>query len=165
MDALWEALEKGEIDTIGTDHCSFNFHPTKELGKDDFSAIPGGIPGTEHRPALMYTYGVKTGRLTPHQLMLALAEHPARLFGMFPQKGALAVGSDADIVIFDPDYTWRIQADTQYQRVDYTPYEGMEMAGRADTVLLSGAVAVEGGRVVRENLGRYVSRGPSGFWR
>ena len=163
--ALWAALAAGEIDTVGTDHCSFNLHPTKELGKDDFSAIPGGIPGTEHRPALMYTYGVKTGRLTPHQLMLALAEHPARLFGMFPQKGALAVGSDADIVIFDPNYTWRIQADTQYQRVDYTPYEGMEMAGRADTVLLSGAVAVEGGRVVRENLGRYVSRGPSGFWR
>ena len=165
VDALWEALEKGEIDTIGTDHCSFNFHPTKELGKDDFSAIPGGIPGTEHRPALMYTCGVKSGRITPHQMMLALAQHPAQLFGMFPRKGALAVGSDADIVIFDPNYTWRITAEAQYQRVDYTPYEGMEMAGRTDTVLLDGQVAVRDGKVVQEGLGRYVSRGPAQFWR
>ena len=165
VDALWEALENGEIDTIGTDHCSFNFHPTKELGKDDFSAIPGGIPGTEHRPPIMYTYGVKSGRITSHQMMLALAQHPAQLFGMFPQKGALAVGSDADIVIFDPDYTWRITAEAQYQRVDYTPYEGMEMAGRTDTVLLDGQVAVRDGKVVQEGLGRYVSRGPSQFWR
>ena len=155
----------GEIDTIGTDHCSFNFHPTKELGKDDFSAIPGGIPGAEHRPALMYTYGVRSGRLTPHQMMLALAQHPAQLFGMFPRKGALAVGSDADIVIFDPNYTWRITAEAQYQRVDYTPYEGMEMAGRTDTVLLDGQVAVQDGKVVQEGLGHYVSRGPSQFWR
>ena len=163
--ALWAALAAGEIDTVGTDHCSFNLHPTKELGKDDFSAIPGGIPGVEHRPALMYTFGVAAGRITPHQMMALLAEQPAKLFGMYPQKGALAVGSDADIVIFDPDYTWRITAEGQYQNVDYTPYEGMEMAGRTDTVLLSGEVAVEGGRVVREHLGRYVRRGPCQFWR
>lgn len=87
--------------------------------------------------------------------MLALAQHPAQLFGMFPQKGALQVGADADIVIFDPDHTWRITAENQYQRVDYTPYEGMEMAGCTDTVLLSGQVAVEGGKVVAEGLGRY----------
>ena len=113
----------------------------------------------------MYTYGVKSGRITPHQMMLALAQHPAQLFGMFPQKGALAVGSDADIVIFDPNYTWRITAEAQYQRVDYTPYEGMEMAGRTDTVLLDGQVAVRDGKVIQEGLGRYVSRGPSQFWR
>mgnify|MGYP002802798454 FL=1 len=165
VDALWQAQEGGEIDTIGTDHCSFNFHPTKELGKDDFSAIPGGIPGAEHRPALMYTYGVRSGRLTPHQMMLALAQRPAPRFGMFPHKGALQVGSDADIVIFDQDHTWRITAEAQYQRVDYTPYEGMEMAGRTDTVLLSGQVAVAGGKVVAEGLGRYVHRGPAQFWR
>ena len=163
--ALWAALAAGEIDTVGTDHCSFNLHPTKELGKDDFSAIPGGIPGVEHRPALMYTFGVAAGRITPYQMMALLSEQPARLFGMYPQKGALAVGSDADIVIFDPDHTWRIQAAAQYQNVDYTPYEGMEMAGRTHTVLLSGQVAVEGGRVVREHLGRYVRRGPCQFWR
>ena len=165
VSALWAALAAGEIDTVGTDHCSFHFHPTKELGREDFSAIPGGIPGVEHRPALMYTFGVAAGRITPHQMMALLSEQPARLFGMYPQKGALAVGSDGDIVIFDPDYTWRIQAAAQYQNVDYTPYEGMEMAGRAHTVLLSGEVAVEGGRVVREHLGRYVRRGPCQFWR
>ena len=97
--------------------------------------------------------------------MLSMSERPARLFGMFPQKGTLAVGSDADIVIFDPDHTWRIHSADQYQNVDYTPYEDMEMAGRTDTVLLNGQIAVEGGRVVREGLGTFVSRGPSQFWR
>lgn len=165
VDALWGALAGSEIDTIGTDHCSFRYDPTKMLGRDDFSAIPGGIPGTEHRPALMYTYGVETGRITAHQLMQALSEHPAKLFGMFPRKGALAVGSDADITIFDPNRRWTITAAEQYQNVDYTPYEGMEMTGGTDTVLLSGQVAVEGGKVVAEGLGRYVSRGPAQFWR
>ena len=165
MDALWEALAGDEIDTIGTDHCSFRFHPTKFLGKDDFSAIPGGIPGVEHRPCLMYTFGVKAGRITLLQMMQALCERPAKLFGLFPQKGTLAVGSDADLVLFDPDIPWRIQAARQYQNVDYTPYEGMEMAGRTDTVLLSGQVAVAGGKVVADGLGRYVHRGPAQFWR
>ena len=165
VDVLWQALKQGEIDTIGTDHCSFRYQPTKMLGKDDFSAIPGGIPGTEHRPALLYTYGVRSGRITPHQMMLTLAQHPAQLFGMFPRKGALKVGSDADIVIFNPNYTWRITSAAQYQNVDYTPYEGMEMAGRTDTVMLNGQTVVEDGRVVAEGLGQYVHRGPSQFWR
>lgn len=165
VDALWEALGSDDIDTIGTDHCSFNYNPTKQLGKDDFSTIPAGIPGTEHRPCLMYTFGVKEDRINLLQMMKALSERPARLFGMFPQKGALAVGSDADIVIFDPDYTWSIEAAHQYQNVDYTPYEGMEMAGRTDTVLLSGEVAVKDGKVIQEGLGQFVPRGPAQFWR
>ncbi|WP_033117584.1 dihydropyrimidinase [Intestinimonas butyriciproducens] len=163
--ALWDALEAGEIDTIGTDHCSFRFHGAKELGREDFSQIPNGIPGVEHRPSLMYTYGVAAGRITAVDMARLLAENPARLFGMYPQKGVLAVGSDADLVIFDPNDTGRITAETQYQNVDYTPYEGMALRGRVDTVLLGGEVAVEGGRVLLERRGRYVSRGPSGFWR
>ena len=163
--ALWDALEAGEIDTIGTDHCSFRFHGAKELGREDFSKIPNGIPGVEHRPSRMYTYGVAAGRITAVDMARLLAENPARLFGMYPQKGVLAVGSDADLVIFDPNDTGRITAETQYQNVDYTPYEGMELRGRVDTVLLGGEVAVEGGRVLLERRGRYVSRGPSGFWR
>ena len=163
--ALWDALEAGEIDTIGTDHCSFRFHGAKELGREDFSKIPNGIPGVEHRPSLIYTYGVAAGRITAVDMARLLAENPARLFGMYPQKGVLAVGSDADLVIFDPNDTGRITAETQYQNVDYTPYEGMELRGRVDTVLLGGEVAVEGGRVLLERRGRYVSRGPSGFWR
>lgn len=163
--ALWDALEAGEIDTIGTDHCSFRFHGAKELGREDFSKIPNGIPGVEHRPSLMYTYGVAAGRITAVDMARLLAENPARLFGMYPQKGVLAVGSDADLVIFDPNDTGRITAETQYQNVDYTPYEGMALRGRVDTVLLGGEVAVEGGRALLERRGRYVSRGPSGFWR
>ena len=163
--ALWDALEAGEIDTIGTDHCSFRFHGAKELGREDFSKIPNGIPGVEHRPSLMYTDGVAAGRITAVDMARLLAENPARLFGMYPQKGVLAVGSDADLVIFDPNDTGRITAETQYQNVDYTPYEGMALRGRVDTVLLGGEVAVEGGRVLLERRGRYVSRGPSGFWR
>ena len=163
--ALWDALEAGEIDTIGTDHCSFRIHGAKELGREDFSKIPNGIPGVEHRPSLMYTYGVAAGRITAVDMARLLAENPARLFGMYPQKGVLAVGSDADLVIFDPNDTGRITAETQYQNVDYTPYEGMALRGRVDTVLLGGEVAVEGGRVLLERRGRYVSRGPSGFWR
>ena len=164
-DALWEAVSAGEIDTIGTDHCSFHYNPTKMLGKDDFSAIPPGIPGVEHRPALIYTYGVKEGRISLVQMARLLAEQPAKLFGMYPQKGVLRVGSDADLVFFDPDHTWTITAKDQYQNVDYTPYEGMVMAGKTDTVLLNGKIAVAGGKVVEENLGRYVRRGPSQFWR
>lgn len=163
--ALWTALEQGEIDTMGTDHCSFHFRGGKELGREDFSSIPNGLPGVEHRPALMYTHGVAAGRITALEMAKVLSEQPARLFGMYPQKGVLAVGSDADIVLFDPEYTGSIHAATQYQNVDYTPYEGWPLRGRTDTVLLSGEVAVQGGRVLLERRGRYVRRGPAGFWR
>lgn len=164
-DALWRALSAGEIDTLGTDHCSFNFKGVKELGLGDFSKIPNGIPGTEHRPVLMYTAGVASGRISAHEMMKLLSEQPARLFGMYPQKGALAVGSDADITILDPAYTGHITAAAQHQNVDYTPYEGFEVKYRVDRVLLSGELAVEDGRVVRPGQGRYVRRGPSQFWR
>ncbi len=165
VDALWAGLEAGEIDTIGTDHCSFHFRGVKELGREDFSQIPNGIPGVEHRPVLLYTAGVAAGRITAHQMMKLLSEQPAKLFGMYPRKGALAVGNDADLVIFDPEYTGRITAAAQRQAVDYTPYEGFEAKGRVDAVLLSGEPAVEGGRVVSRGRGRYVRRGPSQFWR
>ena len=164
-EALWQALEGGEIDTMGTDHCSFNFRGVKTLGLEDFSKIPNGIPGVEHRPNLMYTAGVRAGRISEADMARVLSEQPARLFGMYPQKGVLAVGSDGDIVIFDPDYTGSIRAEAQYQNVDYTPYEGFALSGRADTVLLCGEVCVESGRIVAEGRGRYVKRGPAGFWR
>lgn len=163
--ALWAGLEAGEIDAIGTDHCSFHYHGAKELGREDFSQIPNGIPGVEHRPVLLYTAGVAAGRITPHQMMKLLSEQPAKLFGMYPRKGALAVGSDADLVIFDPEHTGRITAAAQHQAVDYTPYEGFETEGRVETVLLSGEPAVEGGRVISQGRGRFVRRGPSQFWR
>ncbi len=165
VDALWAGLRAGEIDTIGTDHCSFHFKGGKELGREDFSKIPNGIPGVEHRPILLYTAGVAAGRISAHRMMKLLSEQPAKLFGMYPRKGALTVGSDADIVIFDPDDTGCITAAAQHQAVDYTPYEGFETRGRVETVLLSGAVAVEDGRDVKTGRGRFVRRGPSLFWR
>lgn len=165
VDALWAGLRAGEVDTIGTDHCSFHFKGVKELGREDFSKIPNGIPGVEHRPILMYTAGVAAGRISAHRMMKLLSEQPAKLFGMYPQKGALAVGSDADIVILDTEHTGRITAAAQHQAVDYTPYEGFETKGQVETVLLSGEMAVEGGRVVKAGRGRFIRRGPSLFWR
>ena len=163
--ALWKALGNGEIDTIGTDHCSFFFTGSKTLGQEDFSRIPNGIPGVEHRAILLYTAGVLSGRISLLQFVQVLSEQPARLFGLYPRKGVLAVGSDADIVIFNPNYTGCISSAQQYQNVDYTPYEGFSFHGRVETVLLDGQLAVEKSRVILEGAGRYLHRGPCQFWR
>ena len=103
--------------------------------------------------------------MTAEDLVRLLAEQPAKLFGMWPQTGCLAVGSDADLTLFDPDWRWTIRASEQVQNVDYTPYEGLELQGRTHTVLLGGEIAVREGKVLRERRGRYVRRGPAGFWR
>ena len=165
VDALWRAVEQGEIDTIGTDHCSFHFNGVKELGRNDFSKIPNGIPGIEHRPVLLYSAGVHSARISPLDFSRLLSQQPAKLFGMYPQKGCIAVGSDADLVIWDPDAKWTISAGNQTQAVDYTPYEGLAVTGRVDTVLLCGKVAVEHGKVVGAPRGQYVRRGPTQAWR
>ena len=158
QDALWEAIRHGEIDMIGTDHCSFNFKTEKVLGIDDFASIPNGIPGTEHRPALMYTYGVQKGRMSNQAFCRLLSENAAKQFGMYPQKGVIQPGSDADIVVWDPAATGVISAKTQVQNVDYTPYEGMETKGAAALVYLHGQLAAADGKIVKQGLGRFVSR-------
>lgn len=163
--ALWQALKNGEIDTMGTDHCSFDFDGVKTLGRDDFSKIPNGMPGVEHRAVLMYSEGVAKGNITEVELARYLSEQPAKLFGMYPQKGVLAVGSDADIVVWDPQAKWTISAADQVQAVDYNPYEGLAVIGKAAVVFLNGEIAAEDGRVTREKLGRYVHRGSAQFWR
>ncbi len=164
QNSLWNALKEGEIDTVSTDHCSFNFAGQKELGRDDFSKIPNGMPGIENRPAIMYTYGVCGKRITKEQMAAMLSENTARLFGMFPQKGVLQVGSDADIVLWDPNYQGKITAAEQLQNVDYTPYEGVSVTGRARMVLLHGKQVVADGRVIAEECGNYVHRGPSEYF-
>lgn len=164
-DALWAALTAGEIDTMGTDHCSFHFNGVKTLGRDDFSKIPNGLPGVEHRPVLMYSEGVAKGRLSEVELARCLSEQPAKLFGMYPQKGLIAVGSDADLVIWNPDTRWVITAEEQVQAVDYNPYEGLAVTGKAETVLLLGEVVARDGKPVAEKHGQYVKRGPAQFWR
>lgn len=156
--SLWDAVQQGEIDIVSTDHCSFDFHGQKELGRDDFTLIPNGMPGIEHRPTAMYTAGVAGGRISASDLCRMLAENPARMFGLYPKKGVLAVGSDADLVIYDPAQRQTITAAGQYQNCDYTPYEGFRTAGCVRDVFLRGAHAVQNGKVVQTGLGRYVKR-------
>ncbi|MEG1619524.1 MAG: dihydropyrimidinase [Eubacterium sp.] len=158
QDALWGALFNNTIDTIGSDHCSFTLK-AKALGRDDFSVIPNGIPGVEHRPILYYTLGVCGQGLTLNQMAAQLSENAAKIYGLYPQKGALLEGSDADIVIWNPDTEGVISAKTHHQRVDYTPYEGISTKGSPETVLLGGEIAVFNGKIILNNAGRYVKRG------
>ncbi|MBS5798969.1 MAG: dihydropyrimidinase [Clostridiales bacterium] len=160
QEALWEGIQEGEIQTISTDHCAFNLESQKKIGIDDFTQIPNGIPGIEHRPQLIYSYGVTKGRLSLQEMAYLLSTHVAQIFGMYPQKGTLAVGSDADIVVWNPGYRGVISAKTQLQHVDYTPYEGFKVIGRAEHVFLRGMHVVEEGRIVEEKKGRYIFRKP-----
>ena len=154
--ALREAVLGGEIDAIATDHCSFNFGSQKILGKDDFRKIPNGAPGIEHRPALVIS--LLQDELDPSALCRLLSAGPARLMGMYPRKGSLRPGADADIVIWDPSQEWTIKAADQQQNVDYTPYEGMQIHGRARDVFVNGIRAAHLGSPVGSPAGEYVKR-------
>ena len=156
--ALWQALAAGEIDTISTDHCSFTL-AQKDAGRGDFTKIPGGMPGVEERVRLMYTYGVCAGQITMPQLVRHLAANPARLYGLYPRKGTLAPGSDADIVLWDPDFETVLSARTSHSAAGYEPYEGVAVRGRAETVFLRGVRVVDHGALVAENTGVYLTRG------
>lgn len=157
-EALRAAVLGGEIDTISTDHCSYRFSDQKALGRDDFTKIPNGAPGIEHRPALIYTSFVASGLMTEAQMCRLLSENPAKLFGMWPRKGRLAQGADADITVWDPQARWVIRAEAQHQNVDYTPYEGFETAGRARAVYVGGQLAAKDGEPSGASAGRYVKR-------
>lgn len=159
QDFLWSGLKKGILDTVGTDHCSFNFQGQKDWGRDDFSKIPNGAPGVEHRLGLLYTYGVKTGKISLSQFVDKVATRPAKLFGVYPRKGTIAPGSDADLVIWDERRQITISAATQAHKVDYTPYEGMKVQGQAVHVFLRGRQIVKDGQVSSENPdGQYLFR-------
>lgn len=158
--ALWKALSNGNIQTTGTDHCSFNYKGQKELGLQDFTKIPNGGPGVEHRMELLYSYGVRRGILSIHQFIAATSTNAAKLFGMFPQKGTIAVGSDGDLVLFNPNENHVIQSEFQHQNVDYTPYEGYELNGRIQQVFLRGKLVVDKDRLTQEKpSGKYLKRG------
>jgi len=157
-EALWLGLQRHELQVVSTDHAPFNFAGQKELGLHDFSKIPNGLPGVEHRVMLMYD-GVRTGKLDLHHFVDLVATKPAKLFGLFPRKGTIAPGSDADLVIFDPEKSVTISAANQHQRVDYTPYEGVHVQGVPDTVLLRGQVIVRNGEYVGgKGGGQYLHR-------
>lgn len=157
-EALRAAVLGGEIDTISTDHCSYRFGDQKALGRDDFTNIPNGAPGIEHRPALIYTSFVASGLMTEAQMCRLLSENPAKLFGMWPRKGRLAQGADADITVWDPQARWVIRAEAQHQNVDYTPYEGFEAEGRARAVYVGGQLAAKDGEPSGASAGRYIKR-------
>ena len=153
---LWEAIENNEIQTIATDHCSFTVEQ-KNMGKDDFAKTPCGMPGAEERPALIYHYGVGTGRISLEQMCKFLAENPAKLYQLYPKKGVIAPGSDADLVVWNPDMEWTLSATTQQSACDYCPLEGTSLKGRAEQVYLHGVLAAENGKVKEGGLGRYVT--------
>ena len=162
---MWRAYGSREIDFIGTDHCSFHFHGMKDLGRDDFSKIPNGIPGAQERPLLIYSAAVATGKISVFDMVATLSENPAKLFGMYPKKGAILEGSDADIVIWDTDYRGILTVDDMKSACDYTPYEGTKLVGRPYQVYLRGEKIVENGEIVGEQQGKYVKRGGCMWYR
>lgn len=158
QDCLWEALAKGEIQTVATDQCSFTLEQ-KAMGKDDFTKIPGGLPGVQTRGTLLYTYGVREGKITVEQMCRLLSENPAKLYGVYPRKGALLEGSDGDIVVFDPEKESVISAKTHGYNTDNNPFEGFALHGDIDKVFLRGNLVVENGEVIKEKAGTYIRRG------
>ena len=144
--ALWAGVETGLIDTVGTDHAPFNFDGQKDMGKDDFTMIPNGIPAIEERVKLLYTYGVSRGNLDIHRFVSLASTRSAQLFGLFPRKGTIAVGSDADLVVWDPAWRGKLSAASHNMNVDYSGFEGMEVDGRPELVTVRGKVQVEDGR-------------------
>jgi len=161
--ALWQYLRTNDLSVVSTDHCPFCMKDQKDLGIGDFSKIPNGIGSVEHRMDLLYQ-GVVTGEISLSRWVEICCTTPARLFGLYPRKGILQPGSDADVVIYDPAATTRIGVDTHHMNLDHSAYEGIVVAGGVDTVLSRGSVVVTGGRFVgRVGHGRYVPRGLSDY--
>ena len=156
--ALWAGLRKGEIQTVSTDHCSFTLEQ-KEAGRGDFTRIPGGLPGVEARGELVYSFGVATRKISLATMCRVLAENPAKLYGMFPRKGVIAPGADADIVVYDPRADHILRAEDMVSRAGYTPYEGFVTRGSIAQVWLRGRLMVEDGQVVGDRMGQYILRG------
>ena len=156
-DALWKALRRGEVQTISTDHCSFT-QRQKEMGREDFTKIPGGLPGVETRGELIYTAGVAQRRMSLAGMCRALCENPAKLYGLYPRKGVIAPGSDADIVVYDPKAGHTLRGAELHSRAGYTPFEGFETSGSIRSVYLRGTLTVDHGEIVGERRGEYLAR-------
>jgi dihydropyrimidinase len=158
--ALWEGLRSGALQTVATDHCPFNLKGQKDLGLADFTRIPNGIAGIEDRLTLLFTYGVLERRISLRQFVSLTATAPAKIFGLYPRKGTIAVGSDADLVIWDPKAEGVISAQTHKQRCDTNVYEGFRIQGRPQIVIQRGRLAYENGRVMLERgAGEFLPRG------
>src|SRR5687767_2932103 len=161
---LWNGLRDGLIQTVATDHAPFDFHQQKKMGHDDFTKIPNGIPSLEERIHLLYTYGVKAGKIDLHTLVNVASTQVAKFFDLFPKKGAIQLGADADLVVFDPNYRGTISAKTQHMNVDYSAFEGWKLEGRASVVTVRGQVAARDGKFVGTlGRGQFLQRAPSHF--
>ncbi len=159
QEKLWQALTQDTLQVVSTDHCPFCFKEQKELGKDDFTKIPNGGPGIEHRLSLIYTGGVHGKRFSPNRFVELVSTTPAKLFGLYPRKGTIAVGSDADVVIFDPNEEQIISAKTHHMRVDYSMFEGIHIKGVPKTVLSRGRPVIDSGKFVgRAGAGQFLRR-------
>src|SRR5881396_1666854 len=159
QEKLWQGLAKDDLQLVSTDHCPFCYKEQKELGRDDFTKIPNGGPGIEHRLSLVYSGGVAQGRFSMNRFVELVSTTPAKLFGLYPRKGTIAVGSDADLVIFDPHRKHTISAKTHHMRVDYSMFEGIQVTGMPDTVLSRGRVVVDGDKFLgRAGQGEFLKR-------
>ena len=166
QDELWTGLIKDDLQVVSTDHCPFDFKGQKDLGKSDFRKVPNGLPGVEDRVDLLHDGGVVGGRMTRERWVEVISTAPAKLFGMYPQKGAVAVGSDADLVVYDPGRKRTISAKTHHMNVDYSCYEGRSVQGGSDVVLSRGSVIVRGGKFTgKKGHGKFVKRGTADFAR
>jgi dihydropyrimidinase len=158
-DVLWDAVRTDALSAISTDHCAFLWDGQKTLGKDDFTKIPNGGPGLEDRLKMIHHFGVRNGRISLNRMVDLLSTQPAKLFGLYPRKGTIAVGADADLVVFDPERRETLTASAHHSKCDYNLYEGTEVVGAPEHVLLRGSVLVEDGELVATpGTGRFVRR-------
>jgi len=163
QDVLWNAVRTDTLSAISTDHCAFLWDGQKTIGRDDFSKIPNGGPGLENRLQMIHEFGVRGGRISLNRMVELLATNPAKLFGLYPRKGTIAVGSDADIVVFDPAKRVTISAATHHSKSDYNLFEGTEVTGSPEVVVLRGTILVEGDELVAQpGIGRFVARAKFG---
>jgi len=164
QEVLWNGLRQGFVSTLATDHAPFDFATQKVMGRDDFTKIPNGIPSLEDRINLYFTHGVKGGRIDLHQFVATASTNTARLFGLFPRKGTIQPGSDADLVVYDPNHRGKISAKTHQMNLDYNSFEGFEIEGRPHVVTVRGKIAVRDGKFVGEiGRGKFLARQQNHF--
>jgi dihydropyrimidinase len=157
---LWVALKEDVLQVVSTDHCPFRFADQKTLGLGNFTKIPNGGPGIENRMQLIFEHGVSQGRMTLERFVEVTAEAPAKIFGMYPKKGIIAPGSDADVVLWDPAAEYKIEAATQSMHTDYSIYEGFKVKGNARQVFSRGELIIDGGKFIgKVGRGQYLKRG------
>lgn len=163
QEVLWNALKNGQLQTLGSDQCSFDFKGQKDLGKGDFSKIPNGGPIIEDRMSILFSEGVKKGKISINQFVEITSTRAAKLFGLYPKKGTIAIGADADIVLFNPEVERIISAESHHMAVDYNPFEGMEIEGEPITVLSKGEYVIKNKVFVgKAGNGQYLKRAKYG---